>query len=257
MENLMSKDIEPFEKGKQLLEDLHHFDEQGEFWWASEICEPLNYTWRRFTDVINRAILAMTANGEDPSEHIASRTVPSVTGRDQTDYRLSRYGAYVVVQSGDPSKPEIAAGWAYLRIRTREAEVREQQDLELDADLRQIQQMSFAIQQVRNQQRRLDTIQIEQTRAIANQAIELVNHAARLDSIEHNTGWMTALAFARENEFEYTDNLSLNKLGTRAGKITRTKGLEPQKTSDQRFGTVNLYPEDALIEASKQLGWTE
>lgn len=96
-----SSDDEP---ERSPFDPLRHFDERGEYWWASEICEPLGYTWRRFPDVIERARLALQANGDDPDVHIVPKTGLSTDalGNPGREWRLTRYGAYTVVQGGDP-----------------------------------------------------------------------------------------------------------------------------------------------------------
>jgi hypothetical protein len=113
--------------GGSLFDALRHEDENGEFWWARELVKPLGYTnWRRFEEAIERGAAALLANGEFPEPHIKTLTAPSKSPgpKSMKDYRLTRYGVYAVIQGADPRKPEIAAGWAYFRVRTREAEVR-------------------------------------------------------------------------------------------------------------------------------------
>jgi DNA-damage-inducible protein D len=95
----------------------------GEFWSARELMPLLGYTkWERFEDAIDRARISIGTTGQDPEAHASRLREPS--GKtERVNYRLSRYGAYVVAMNGDVRKPEIAAAQAYFTTRTREAEV--------------------------------------------------------------------------------------------------------------------------------------
>jgi len=57
----------------------------------------------------------------------ASKMVPLGSGaeREVTDYLISRLGAYLIAQNGDPSKREIAEAQAYFAMSTRKNELRE------------------------------------------------------------------------------------------------------------------------------------
>lgn len=252
----MGTEIKQYDYTTSPFDKIRHVDENGEFWWDHELGALLTYyEYRNIKSVIEKAKVACTKSGKDVDYHFVDAHVMIEIGkgakREVSRTRLTRYAAYLSIQEADSNKEIVADGKTYFAIRTREAEIKEAQEQSLDADLRQIQQMTIAIQQTRNEQRRLAAIQEEQNLALAN-------HAARLDSIEHNTGWLTAVAFAKLYELPYSDTSSMSKLGKRAAKITRElHNLEPRKTTDQRYGEVNLYPEKALIEASKQLGWSE
>jgi len=52
-------------------------------------------------------------------------TIGSETKRSITDYHLTRYACYLIVQNGDPRKEIIALGQTYFAIQTRRAEVAE------------------------------------------------------------------------------------------------------------------------------------
>lgn len=111
-----------------MLDSLRHVDEQGEHWFARELMSPLGYAkWQRFDDAVDRAITALKVNGDDHINHITTVgkmiNVGNGATRAVTDYRLTRYGAFAVIQGADPRKPEIASAWAYFRVKTREAEV--------------------------------------------------------------------------------------------------------------------------------------
>ncbi len=159
--------------GGSLFDALRHEDENGEFWWARELAEPLGYTWRRFTDAIERARIALEVNDEDPNIHILGWTQPSNQGRGagatRTDYRVTRYGAYAIIQGGDPRKPEIAAGWAYFREKTRAAEIGVVR--EYDDDMLMVVTLANKIQDTRVRQRLM--------------AAELRSVAGRVDDTTH------------------------------------------------------------------------
>ena len=50
-------------------------------------------------------------------------TLGSGAERRVTDYRLTRYACYLIVQNGDPSKPVIANGQTYFAVQTRRQEL--------------------------------------------------------------------------------------------------------------------------------------
>lgn len=81
----------------KMFEDIKHIDEQGnEYWEARELQIVLEYAqWRRFNDVINKAIIACINSNNNVNEHFAEVGKPIKGGHGNIqivdDYRLSRY----------------------------------------------------------------------------------------------------------------------------------------------------------------------
>lgn len=100
-----------------------------EYWSARELSKLLGYSeWRNFEVAIKRAEKSCEQTGQNVKYHFveANKMIPLGKGgqRQIKDYILSRFGAYLIAQNGDPEKPEIAAAQAYFAAATRENELR-------------------------------------------------------------------------------------------------------------------------------------
>lgn len=111
------------------FESIRHLDEAGnEFWLARQLAKVLEYSqYRHFMPVLDRAREACRNSGyaiQDHMEDILTMVdIGSGAKRQVEDVRLSRYGCYLIVQNGDPSKSVIANGQTYFAIQTRRQEL--------------------------------------------------------------------------------------------------------------------------------------
>ena len=84
----------------------------NKFWEARELQTLLQYSsWQRFESVIQRAINACDLSGYNSKEHFQiyekSIIIGSNTVRKITDYKISKYGCYLIAISGDPAQKEM------------------------------------------------------------------------------------------------------------------------------------------------------
>jgi DNA-damage-inducible protein D len=121
------------------FEQLVHIEEETgvEFWLARDLQEVLGYqTWRRFEEVVQKAVTACENSGYEPRDHFAEvgKMVPLGSGavRDIKDYMLTRYACYLIAQNGDPSKDAIAFAQTYFAVQTRKQELIEQRLVEVE-----------------------------------------------------------------------------------------------------------------------------
>ncbi len=113
-----------FGEGTSPFDQIKLIDENGvEYWLARSLMPHLGYPrWNEFKVAIDRACCSCTNAQNDAAIHFSVKSLKS-QGRPSLDYKLSRYGSYLVVMNSDPRKPEIAAAQSYFAVKTREAEL--------------------------------------------------------------------------------------------------------------------------------------
>lgn len=87
---------------KSVFESIKHIDKDGnEYWLARELQKALEYAqWRRFNEVIDRAIISCDNSKLEINDHFAK--VGKMVGigpkssRSIDDYKLSRYACYLI-----------------------------------------------------------------------------------------------------------------------------------------------------------------
>ena len=135
MKELKAREYKRFEDIKKIRAD------GTEFWSARELAPALEYTkWENFHKVIKRAMIACENSGhsvEDDFPEVRKIVVAGITSKTVTDYELTRYACYLIVQNGDPRKEVIALGQTYFAIQTYRQEVADHFN-ELDEDRRRL-----------------------------------------------------------------------------------------------------------------------
>ncbi len=129
--------------GASLFDNIKHIDDEGnEYWYARELQKILDYSqWRRFEDVINKAITSCRNNEKDPNYYFAivGKIVKTGVSTIQIkDFKLSRYACYLIAQNGDPRKKIISLAQNYFVTKTREQELEELVYKEMSEDDKRI-----------------------------------------------------------------------------------------------------------------------
>ena len=121
----MNKSEKIKEYSNKSFEDIKHIDENGiEYWYARELQLVLDYKeWRKFENVIKKAIDACENSGMSAFEHFVGADKLSKRANNAevliSDYRLTRYACYLIAQNGDSRKEVIALAQTYFAIQTR------------------------------------------------------------------------------------------------------------------------------------------
>ena len=116
-----------------IFESIKHIDEEGnEYWLARELQIALEYAqWRRFNEVVNRAIISCEQSKYIIDDHFAKVGkmvgVGSKTTRNIDDYKLTRYACYLIVQNSDSRKEVVAPSQTYFVVQTRKQELIEKE----------------------------------------------------------------------------------------------------------------------------------
>lgn len=111
------------------FESIKHTDEEGrEYWYARELQKVLQYSeWRKFERVILKAKRVCKISNMDVSDNFADvgKKVQMVSEVEiaQTDYKLTRYACYLIIQNADSRKKEVAIAKTYILLQTRKQEL--------------------------------------------------------------------------------------------------------------------------------------
>lgn len=112
------------------FEAIKHTDEAGnEYWLARELAVLLGYEkkWQNFLSVIHEAMDVCRINGGDV-EGIFTATGKispgqSPRGRKGVDYHLTRHACYIIAESADGRKPQVALAKIYFALTTERYEL--------------------------------------------------------------------------------------------------------------------------------------
>ena len=112
-----------------IFESIRHVNEhEQEYWSARELYRIFEYTeYGKFLPTIEKAKTACKNSGQDSQDHFADVSdmvsIGSDAKREVSDYRLSRYACYLVIQNADPTKKTVAEWQTYFAIQTHRQEL--------------------------------------------------------------------------------------------------------------------------------------
>jgi DNA-damage-inducible protein D len=114
--------------GVSAFERIKHEDETGEYWLARELMVLLGYDeWRNFLGVIHEAMeVCRVQGGTTEGVFGAISKNPSKKGgrpSAEYDYRLTRHACYIVAESADGRKAEVALAKIYFALTTEKYEL--------------------------------------------------------------------------------------------------------------------------------------
>ena len=124
--------IELFEKFERASYTYNNI----ECWSARELQEIFSYSkWDNFIKVIDKAKIGCENVGEKIADHFAELgkmvDLGSGSQREIKDIALTRYACYLIAQSGDTSKSEVAFAQTYFAVQTRKQEIIEKRLLDI------------------------------------------------------------------------------------------------------------------------------
>jgi DNA-damage-inducible protein D len=114
---------------QSIFESIRHINEYDqEYWSARDLYRIFEYSeYRHFLPAIEKAKIACKNSGQDSQDHFEELldmvSIGSDAKREVSDYHLSRYACYLIIQNADPSKRVVAEGQTYFAIQTHRQEI--------------------------------------------------------------------------------------------------------------------------------------
>jgi len=109
------------------FESIKHRDEEGhEYWLARELAKLLGYRlWQNFERVIQDAVSVCKREGDESvaQNFIAINKVSGQRGPQRGDFRLTRHACYIIAESADGRKDEVAWAKIYFAFTTERYEL--------------------------------------------------------------------------------------------------------------------------------------
>lgn len=255
---------------------IRHVDENGnEYWLARELMIVLGYAkWQHFGKNIKKGVVSCKNTGNVVTEHFLPSPVTTQSGREMEDWKLSRYGSYLVSMNCDPEKKEVAEAQSYFAIRTHQAEqIQAQPQVESDAILlaletaavvrrkqleheRQLKAQQDSIAELEAKAQAYERLIEKQQKLIAANQDNITDINAELGRYSDPTGkFYTILGYASLIRV-HVGFEEAKALGRTASAYCRANGLSKETIHDARFGKVGNYPIEALNHAFKMRGLT-
>lgn len=203
------------------FEAIKHTAEDGrEYWSARELGKLLGYDkWQNFLSVIHEAMEVCRVHGGSTEEVFTaiSKNPTKRGGRPSTeyDYHLSRHACYIVAESADGRKPQVALAKLYFALTTERYEL-------------------------------LAATEEERLRIEARQ--KLLRHNAELALAAREAGVMSKREFA---DFFNSGYLGLYR-ETRA-EISLRKGLKPTADISDHMGSLETSANDFRAALARQM----
>jgi DNA-damage-inducible protein D len=90
-------------------------DNGTRYWFARDLMTMLGYeSWDSFRKAVQRAMTALDALEIQHEDTITPTKRIDEHGSSLQDYKLSRFGCYLVAMNGDPKKPQVAAAQTFF-----------------------------------------------------------------------------------------------------------------------------------------------
>lgn len=244
------------EYNETVFESIKHIDENGnEYWLARELQIVLDYKkWQKFINVIDNVKIACEQSKMIINDHFTQvgKMIQIAKGaqREVTDYKLTRYACYLIVQNSDPRKEVVALGQAYFAVQTRKMELSEQEYSKLTEDEKRL----YRRRQTKDGNKIL--YKIAREKGVKN--FDKFTNAGYKGLYNGETAADIAKRKGLRYREDILDNMGSVELGANIFRITQTEALlEKQEQQSEQVATNTHYKVGkAVIDTIKNLGGT-